>query len=76
MDALGGRTEAPEDSTLKVMTIPVSVGFDAVELVMREVLRDRPGVRWFYGNVYDEQDQPLNWWRTTERDHEDRPRSS
>jgi hypothetical protein len=22
----------------------------------------RHGEEWYYGNVYDDQDQPLNWW--------------
>jgi hypothetical protein len=61
---IGGQTEAPEDVQFIVATVPVSVGFDSVENAIRDGLSGRPGVEWFYSNVYDEQDQPLNWWPT------------
>lgn len=61
-DRIGGRTAAPDDSSLVVATVSVSVGFEAVESAIRQGLIDSVGVEWFYGNVYDEHDQPLNWW--------------
>ena len=59
---IGGRAEAPDDGQLVVATVPASVGFDSVESAIRDGLSGRPGVDWFYSNVYDEQDQPRNWW--------------
>jgi hypothetical protein len=61
-ETIGGRTEVPEDARLVVATVPVSVGFESVESAIRQGLRSSVGVEWFYGNVYDEHDQPLNWW--------------
>lgn len=47
-----------------VYTIPVSVGFPAIENSMRQVIDQFPDAEWFYGNVYDPADgvTPLNWW--------------
>ena len=66
-DKIGGRTEAPGDARLVVITVPVAVGFEPVESAIREGLVNAVGVEWFYSNVYDEQAQPLNWW-LSERD--------
>ena len=59
---VGGRTEAPDDASLVVATVPVSAGFESVERAIRQGLFNSVGVEWFYGNVYDGHDQPLNWW--------------
>ena len=59
---IGGRVEAPGTAHLVVATVPVSAGFESIERALREVLLNRSGVEWGYGNVYDERDQPLNWW--------------
>lgn len=61
-EVIGGRTEGPEDASLVVATVPVSVGFASVESAIRQGLVNSDGVEWFYGNVYDEHDRPLNWW--------------
>jgi hypothetical protein len=61
-EMIGGRTEAPDDASLVVATVPASAGFESVESAIRQGLFDSVGVEWFYGNVYDEHDQPLNWW--------------
>lgn len=47
-----------------VFTIPVGVGFEAIEPLFDKFVADRPGVQWMYGNVYaDARGQaPLNWW--------------
>ena len=39
----------------------VSVGFEAIEGVVNGYAR-RHDEGWSYGNVHDDQDQPLNWW--------------
>jgi len=61
---IGGTVEAPEDIAFVVITVPVAAGFSAVERAVGEAVGDAPGAQWFYGNVYDELDQPLNWWAT------------
>lgn len=60
--ALGGTVEAPDDFRFVVVTVPVAAGFANVERAVVAAINDAPGVQWFYGNVYDELDQPLNWW--------------
>jgi hypothetical protein len=63
LEQLGGRLDGRASREV-VYTIPVSVGFVAVEEVLRELVSNFPRVEWFYGNVYDPDDgvTPLNWW--------------
>jgi Domain of unknown function (DUF4265) len=46
------------------LTLPVSVGFPAIEsLIANHVRRVGDGLEWFYSNVYDiDGNTPLNWW--------------
>jgi hypothetical protein len=48
-----------------VYTVPVKVGFPALEMALRGVVDRYPSVEWFYGNVYDSKDgtTPLGWWQ-------------
>src|SRR4029453_8122454 len=52
-----------------VFTIPVGVGFEAIERLFNTFVADKPGVQWIYGNVYvDAQGRvPLNWWNMGRR---------
>ncbi len=43
-------------------TVPVSAGFDAVEAIMGSAVVRFSDSTWWHGNVYDDADQPLNWW--------------
>jgi hypothetical protein len=47
-----------------VFTVPVSVGFPAIEAVVNAWVAKHPGWEWFYGNVYDPTDGTtlLGWW--------------
>lgn len=45
-----------------VLTIPVRTGFTAVEAAMSAASAEFSGLEWYYGNVYDEEGRPLNWW--------------
>ncbi|ROR99073.1 uncharacterized protein DUF4265 [Sinobacterium caligoides] len=45
-----------------VYSVPVEAGFAAIEGVMKEVAEQYAQLQWFYGNVYDEQGEPMNWW--------------
>jgi hypothetical protein len=46
-----------------VWTIPVTAGFPQIESVMAQVVAATPGPGWWYGNVCDDQGNPLNWWK-------------
>lgn len=56
---VGGRVDGELDS-LVVLTFPVKTGFPAIESLMA-TLPER-GVEWGYGNVYDQDGEPLDWW--------------
>lgn len=58
---LGGKVEVPDDGRFLVVTLPVEVGFPAIQSAMN-AWASESGCDWSYGNVYDENDQPLNWW--------------
>jgi DNA-binding MarR family transcriptional regulator len=62
--ALGGTFEgAANDGRILVFTIPVKVGFPAIEAVFKTYVAGDPGARWLYGNVYaDDGVTLLNWW--------------
>jgi Domain of unknown function (DUF4265) len=57
----GGWLDGYDAGRLAVLTFPVSTGFEAIEGIVGGYAR-RHGEEWYYGNVYDDQDQPLNWW--------------
>ncbi len=59
--ALAGLVEAPADLRFIVITVPISVGFPAIEAVVIE-WTSRNNADWYYGNVYDEDDRPIGWW--------------
>jgi hypothetical protein len=61
MAPLNAVVEMPEGGPFLVVTVPVAASFPAVETAMNDWQR-RTGREWTYGNVYDENDQPLNWW--------------
>lgn len=48
-----------------VYTVPVSAGFESIEMVLNNAVARCPGAEWYYGNVYDPEDgvTPLNWWK-------------
>ncbi|MFF4121864.1 DUF4265 domain-containing protein [Streptomyces sp. NPDC001714] len=56
---IGGRVDGELDS-LVVLTFPVGIGFPAIESIMA-ALPER-GIEWEYGNVYDQNGEPLGWW--------------
>jgi len=60
---LGGFLDGAIERGL-VFTIPVRVGFSAIEEVFNALVQEYPGLEWYYGNVYDPRDgqTPLNWW--------------
>jgi Domain of unknown function (DUF4265) len=57
----GGWLDGYHAGRLAVFTFPVTAGFEAIEGVVDAYAR-RHDEEWYYGNVYDDHDQPLNWW--------------
>ena len=54
-----------ETPHLLVYTIHVSIGFQAIELLLDRISGQFAGTLWYYGNVYDPADgvTPLDWWQ-------------
>lgn len=50
---------------LRILTVPVSAGFERVEAELNAAVADLRDSSWAYGNVYDPQngDRPLGWWK-------------
>jgi hypothetical protein len=62
-DPLGGLVEAPAHRRFAVVTVPVSVGFPAVESAIAGWTSVRTDTaEWFFGNVYDDDGASLEWW--------------
>jgi len=61
--ALGGTLDGRVARGM-VFSIPVGVGFEAIEGLFNSFVADKPGVQWAYGNVYADAEGrvPLNWW--------------
>ena len=60
---LGGTLDGGVERGL-AFTVPVSVGFAAVESLFNSWVAEHPGCEWYFGNVYDPADgvTPLGWW--------------
>lgn len=61
LSAVGARLDG-SIAKAAVWTAPVSAGFAVIETMMQQVVELIPESTWWYGNVYDEDNQPLNWW--------------
>jgi thiamine biosynthesis protein ThiC len=59
--------DAKCDGTIKkacVWTVSLSNNsFRQIEFVMKNIESIVPELTWWYGNVYDKNDKPLNWWK-------------
>jgi Domain of unknown function (DUF4265) len=64
LDELEGVAESPEDGRFVVVTVPVSATFSAIESAVDDWAR-RHDAEWSFSNVYDSDDQPINWWSPT-----------
>lgn len=62
VESLGGRLDGYIDRGL-AYTIPLAVGFAAVERILNSFVLENPATVWEYGNVYGEDGSPLNWWQ-------------
>lgn len=48
---------------LTVYTVPVSMGFAAIESMLSRFVKAHPEAEWFFANVYDDDGTtPLLWW--------------
>lgn len=59
--AEGGLVEAPSHRRFVVVTVPVQAGFPRVEAIMNG-WSETTGSGWSFGNVFDKEERPLNWW--------------
>lgn len=60
--ALSAVVEWPAQRKFVVVTVPVDAGFAAIEAIVSDWIAVHPNVEWNYGNVYDDDGQPLGWW--------------
>jgi Domain of unknown function (DUF4265) len=59
---LGGALDG-HAKRVTAFTIPVKVGFSAVEAVFNALVGRHPELEWYFGNVYDTDGvTPLGWW--------------
>ena len=61
--ALGGRLDGSVERGL-AYTIPIGVGFSAIERVFNEFVLAQPDCEWEFGNVYAEDGSQIGWWET------------
>ncbi|XOV78272.1 MAG: DUF4265 domain-containing protein [Aestuariibacter sp.] len=65
LDEILSHVGARRDGNLKhvaVWTIPVKSGFQNIEAAIAKACELLKEPTWWYGNVYDSQGSPLNWW--------------
>lgn len=61
VEALGGRLDGSVERGL-AYTIPVRIGFAAMENVFNEFTSAHPDCEWEFGNVYAEDGSQIGWW--------------
>jgi hypothetical protein len=60
--APAGGTLDGHNTGFAAYTFPVKAGFHVVARILEDFVTRHPQYSWTYGNVYDEDDEPLNWW--------------
>ncbi|NIB41717.1 DUF4265 domain-containing protein [Pseudomaricurvus alkylphenolicus] len=66
IDQILSKVNARRDGNLEhvaVWTIPAESGFEAIETSIAKACELLEEPVWWYGNVYDSQNNPINWWR-------------
>lgn len=65
IDGILSKVNSRRDGNLEhlaVWTIPVESGFEAIEAAVGKACELLEEPVWWYGNVYDSQNNPINWW--------------
>jgi hypothetical protein len=65
IDGILSKVNARRDGNLEhvaVWTIPAESGFEAIEASVAKACELLEEPVWWYGNVYDSQNYPINWW--------------
>jgi hypothetical protein len=57
---IGRNDPRPDGASLLLVSLDSRVGFPKIERMLQTVVG--PDVKWEYGNVYDSNGKPLNWW--------------
>ncbi|WP_170026710.1 DUF4265 domain-containing protein [Actinomadura oligospora] len=57
----GGLVEAPPHLRFVVVTVPARIGFPRIEAITNR-WSETTGSGWSFGNVFDKEGTPLNWW--------------
>lgn len=60
---LGGVFDGCAMGKILIFSVHVTALFDQIEKVMQTLVEKYPGSNWQYGNVYDWDNKPLNWWQ-------------
>ena len=63
VEQLTGRLDGRVDKGL-AYTLPVEIGFNAIEKVFGGFVADHPDCVWEYGNVYAEDGSAIGWWES------------
>lgn len=58
----GAILEWPPARKFAVATVPSTAGFEPIEAIMSDFVAGHSDVEWYFGNVYDERNEPLGWW--------------
>ena len=61
VEKLGGSVDVRNERAL-VYSLYFGVGFLTIEKLFDKLI-GRGEAKWLYGNVYDDQGEPLNWWQ-------------
>lgn len=63
VEEFGGVCDGGGNTNL-VFSVPVALGFSAVEALFNGLVAQHPGASWLFGNVYDPWNdfKPLGWW--------------
>jgi hypothetical protein len=64
VEELGGFQDGG-NAGLRIFTLPVALGFPAVESAFDAFIKRNPSAEWHFGNVFaDDGVTPLKWWET------------
>lgn len=58
---LGGNLDS-HTASIAGFYMPAAAGFPSIERVFIDFVKHHPDAEWIFGNVYDSDEKPLNWW--------------